>query len=369
MRKYTLLPFWFPFLDSYLTNRTFQVKVGSTLSKSSAVTSGVPQGSVLGPTLFIAFFNIVSSIPLNPRSNIILYADDVVLTHPMDSEQSLNIIQSDVNKLCECVKSLGLSLNESKCQFMVIQLTTRNNHQEPIAIHVNGTELLQTSSYKYLGVITDNQLTFRQHATHASMKTKQAIGVLNRTLRKWAPTEVMKTAVTSLALPILCYAIEVWYPPAICTKRHVERVQKFAARLLNNDFRQSTKYEDLLSPLKWRPLYRQVAERRLTTMKKYLCGVRFISPDVFNFNCGPSQNRQSTRIKEKRGGHNLTLASSSAKESCREENLAASQMRKLWNCLPETVVNEALEGFIASTKSENTFQYLCERLTITVPDV
>jgi hypothetical protein len=122
IKTYPIPSWWFPFLTSYLSDRSFKVKVCKSLSCFSPVGSGVPQGSVLGPSLFIAFFNVITTISLCTKSKIIIYADDLVMTHPLDSENSFPLVQLDIDKLSLCVDNLGLEFNADKCKFMTIRL-------------------------------------------------------------------------------------------------------------------------------------------------------------------------------------------------------------------------------------------------------
>ena len=171
-----------------------------SFSKRTLVTSGVPQGSVLGPLLFTGYINAVSEVQQSPGSKLVLYADDMALVHPLDNDSSIEEIQDDINKLDAKIDNLGISLNVSKCKFQVVAL--RNNAHQTISLSLKNVQLECVSSYRYLGIELDNRLSFSAHAHNAALKTKRAIGVLNRMLRKWAPKEVFQEAVIKLALPI-----------------------------------------------------------------------------------------------------------------------------------------------------------------------
>jgi hypothetical protein len=301
--RYNLPTYLIVLLKSYLSGRTMLVKVNDSISSPVSVTSGVPQGSVIGPTLFLAYINAVTDISLSEGSSLILYADDMAMTHALDSENSVNEIQDDIDKISERIKSLALALNVSKCKYQIISLSTV---KLSISISLNNTGLEQVQEYKYLGVDVDDKFTFSNHTTRVSCKAKQAIGALCRTLRKWAPGNVFSKIITTLVFPIFLYAIEAWYPPYMKDRVRIERVVKYAARLVSNKFSSELQYDTLLDILNWKPLYRQVAERRLLLIKKYIDRTRFLPEKVFPI-IPPSSSRFSQRLRVIQNRHNCIL--------------------------------------------------------------
>ena len=258
-------PNWLTFVRSYLSGRTMRVKVGNSLSTCCPVDSGVPQGSVLGPSLFLACINEIADLNLKEHSRIILFADDLALVHPLCSEDSVCQAQDDLNNLSSCIKDLGLKLNVGKCRYISVHHLSNaatSTSLTPPVFSIDGTPLEKVEEYKYLGISIDDKLNFAKHTTTVVIRAKQIIGALSRALRKWSTAKVLKSAFTSIALPVLFYAIESWYPPNITQQYQIERVQKFAARLISNNFSQASSYEQLLDAANLRPIYRQVAERR-----------------------------------------------------------------------------------------------------------
>jgi hypothetical protein len=242
---------------------------------------------------------------------------------------------------------------------MTIYLSNQPPNSDGILFNINGKQLERVCSVKYLGVEIDERLTFGLQTMKAVAKAKQGIGALSRSLRKWSSMEVLKTSITTIALPCLMYAIDVWYPPSIQHQQQIERVQKYAARLLTNNFNHETSYEELLMKLKWKPIFRNVAERRLITLMKYLDGSRFIPDYVFQIE-SEGTTRTSARLKEKADRHQMMLKTWSGRGSVREENLAAGQSRKMWNSLKKEVVESDVKGFIKKVKSDCVYEYLCD---------
>jgi hypothetical protein len=342
-------------IESYLSMRTMRVKVEDSLSKSVSIPSGVPQGSVVGPSLFIAFIDALAQLNLSCEANIILYADDIVLIHPLLTDASIQQLQEDIDKIGKSTETLGLQLNVSKCNFVLLSLS--KTQTSPVKLFLNGQALKQVPSYKYLGVEIEEKFNFSRQTMITTMNAKRGIGALNRALRKWAPATILNTAITSIVLPALHYAIEVWYPPNECHQRQLEKVIKFAARLVLNDFKRESTYEELLGRLNWKPMSRIVAERRLICVAKYLDGTRFVPTDILVLQ-PPSTNRCSQRIGTKRKTHRLQLVVNRSQKNSLEEKLAIEKMKVLWNALPEEVVFLPFSTFRERVYNENVHEVL-----------
>jgi hypothetical protein len=185
---------------------------------------------------------------------------------------------------------------------------------------------------------------------------KKGIGALCKFLRKWAPQGVFCKAVIGIILPAFMYAVEVWYPPGIREQSQLERILKYAAGLILNDFSNDTQYESLLKEVKWKPLFRLVAERRLLLIKKYLDGRRFIPESVFSLE-PECVTRHSQRIEQRRKKHCLILEEIRSSNSL-EEKLSAAQMRKLWNSLEEETVRLPVAEFRRVVQKDEIYQTL-----------
>jgi hypothetical protein len=351
-------------MESYLSQRKMKVRVDNDVSKSMAVTSGVPQGSIVGPTLFIAYINSLTETAMHSDSDMILYADDLVIVHPLHNVNSLALLQEDVNKISISTLNLGLKFNVGKCQLMVASLSK----SESVTLSLNGENLRQVACYRYLGVDIEEKLNFATQTNRASTNMKRGIGVMNRLLRKWAPTSVLSTAIQSIVMPVLLYGIEVWYPPNTGHQIQIEKSQKFALRLITNDFKQETTYSNLLSRLKWTPIYRVVAERRLLNIKRYIDGLRYIPDDVFQLSTTNQPiTRQSARLKEMGKKHSLNLLVSRENKNLLEEKLVAAVTRTMWNALDEETVRARYSEYEAIVKSASLFQSLIDRKIIPAP--
>jgi hypothetical protein len=219
--------------------------------------------------------------------------------------------------------------------------------------------LEQVPTYRYLGVEMDEKLKFSEQVSKATLKTKRGIGMLNRTIRKWATSDVLKTAISSIALPIMLYGIETWFPPDLGKQKQVAKVQKYAARLVTNNFLHSTSYEDLLQQVGWQKIHYLVATRRLLTVKKYISGERHISKEVFKLKC-PSTDRTSARIREATASHDIQLEIRKVK-NVKEGKMAAAQTRKLWNALDKEAVTCSARKLEELLQQTNLLEKLTEK--------
>jgi exonuclease III len=235
-------------LKSYLTNRTMRVKVAEEMSACAPVTSGVPQGSVLGPLLFNSYINAVAELKDDDKisnwSSLILFADDLVYVHPVHADDARDVTHKDIVTINDCINSLALQLNVKKCKLQIMSLAPKGKSN--LSVSLNGKPLENVSVYKYLGVDFDDRLSFGEHTTRVTNAVKKGIGALCRSLRKWAPVEVFNKAILTTTLPIFLYSIESWYPPHLKNQIRLERVLKYAIRLILNNFNHETSYEDLL---------------------------------------------------------------------------------------------------------------------------
>jgi ribonucleases P/MRP protein subunit RPP40 len=162
------------------------VKVGEANSSSAEVLSGVPQGSVLGPLLFIAYINEVAALKTSAGSDTIFYADDMAYVRPVDTDTAEETIQEDVNQIQKSFERLKLKLNKKKCKVMIFSLASQSS-QPSIKVHLGDTILEQVISYKYLGIDFDHKLSFASQTTRAVTKAKQGIGALCRNCASGRP--------------------------------------------------------------------------------------------------------------------------------------------------------------------------------------
>ena len=150
-------------IESYLTERSQCVVVNGASSQPVHVLSGVPQGSVLGPLLFIILFyvNTLTNLKLSGGSKLVMYADGLVLHKAIITEEEWIPFQDDINSIVQWVDENLLTLNTSKCKCMLL---TRKVNTMP-HLFLNNDLIEEVRSYKYLGVTVSTDLKWDMHIT------------------------------------------------------------------------------------------------------------------------------------------------------------------------------------------------------------
>lgn len=169
-------------IRSYLTNRQQFVKIGDVLSEIAEILFGVPQGSCLGPLLFVLMLYDLKFI--ETKSSIIKYADDIVLILVCDQLDEIpTAIKKDIDKIRHYYASNGLKLNANKSKYMTFGFTGYKHLDE----YMNGNGIEKVESVKYLGVIVDSNLRMNGHTNHLVKKISQSMNAMN-TIKKYLPT-------------------------------------------------------------------------------------------------------------------------------------------------------------------------------------
>ena len=144
---------------SYLCNRKQYVVLNGKQSSMKPVLSGVPQGSVLGPLLFLIYINDAVHAALDSHTHIILYADDILLYRVISNTTDYSMLQTDINTVSTWVTSNNLSLNVEKYKLMVISRLRKKSVSVPL-LSLNGLPMERVSSYKYLGITITEDLSW-----------------------------------------------------------------------------------------------------------------------------------------------------------------------------------------------------------------
>ena len=221
--RLNLNPFILQWLCSYLMNRQQKVVVGGEESETIPVISGVPQGSVLGPLLFLIYIDGVTRIPLSEGSKLVLYADDMSLCRRITSPVDFNILQSDVDVVNNWVNENHLCLNTTKCKYMLI--TPKKRPMHPPAILINGMPIDMVDSYKYLGLLISSDLSWSHHIDSICGKARKILGLLYRRFSHDAEPYALLQLYLSLVRPHLEYGS---HQKDI---NQLEGVQKFGLRI------------------------------------------------------------------------------------------------------------------------------------------
>ena len=142
-------------IHSYLALRKQSVVVNGVSSMQSTVTSGVPQGSVLGPLLFLTYINDLTNLHLSDGAKLSLYADDILLYKVIHTDSDYVHLQQDIDNIFEWTLTNLMAFNSAKCKCLLIS-RKRNSSSPIMMLNNNAMELVR--QYKYLGVIIRSQL-------------------------------------------------------------------------------------------------------------------------------------------------------------------------------------------------------------------
>ena len=205
-------------IKSYLMNRKQYVNLNGVNSDVGLVTCGVPQGSILGPLLFIIYINDMNKSFVH--SIVHHFADDTNLLFSSKDPRTLRkIINKELNCLFEWLCANRLSLNVSKTEFIVFR-PPKKSLMSRIVLKLNGTKIFESPKIKYLGIILDSQLTWKYHIHELSKKLNRAVGMLYK-IRDFCTQTVLRSLYFSLFNSHLVYGIPVW---GNCDDRYMSKL-------------------------------------------------------------------------------------------------------------------------------------------------
>ena len=324
---------WF---SSFLTTRRQRVVINGCFSEWSPVLSGVPQGSILGPLLFILYINDLPSAVSSSRK---IFADDVAMYCPVHSANDCKAFQHDLDLVSTWCSKWQMRLNVSKCELLCI-----TNKRSPVqsAYYINNCHLQWVSSVKYLGVVVDSKLSWNDHISHISSKASKTLNLLCRHMFTCNASSKHK-AFRAFVLPVLDYASSVWNPHTQKNILALEKLQNRGARWVcgsrfnshSNTWSKSS--SDCCCELSWPSLSNRRKYLSVATMYDMLH--HHISLDLFNFFTLSSYPTRS---------HSLSiLCKQSSINSFRYSFFVNSIC--FWNCIPFNIL---------SVPHRSSFKYL-----------
>ena len=216
-----------------MTDRKQHVVIHGSTSTWVPVTSGVPQGSVLGPLLFLIYIN---DIVVNIQSTIRLFADDCVLYREIRDINDCKILQSDLNKLYTWQHKWQMKFNAKKCNIMHV---TRKKTPHKYLYKLNNEVLNVVSKYPYLGVEIQDDLNWHTHIQKICSKANKVLGLLKRNISSCSPA-TKSLAYLSLVRPCVEYASSVWDPFLQKHINELEQIQRRSGRFVYSDYRRSS---------------------------------------------------------------------------------------------------------------------------------
>ena len=305
-------------IDSFLTGRKQCVSIEGKKSKWEPVFCGIPQGSVIGPILFVIFIN---DMPNEVKYNMCkLFADDCKLYGVVNVSDKASTIQKDLDNLSNWSIKWQLPFNATKCK------TIHFGYQNPeLEYKLNGHILDKVHEEKDLGVIIDDELKFHQHTASVSKKANQILGVIKRSFNTRDPRTI-STLYKSMVRPHLEYGNAIWGPHFQADIIKVESVQRRATKLIHN--LKDKPYQERLRILELPSLLYRRKRGDMILMYKIVKGlVRLESKELFTV-------WEESRTR----GHNHKIFKEHAAKLPRKNNFSQRSVND-WNSLPIDVVN------------------------------
>ena len=217
----------FNWFDSYLSSREQFVVIGNCESQRRSIQCGVPQGSILGPILFLLYINDISRAT---SLNTIVFADDTTILCRMPSVQECaQRLNAEMPHLTEWVQTNRLSLNTDKTNYIVFSRS--RTRTTPVKISIMGSEITKVTHFKFLGVIVDENLTWQQHINYIRSKIAKSLGII-RCAKRNLNFSTLKTLYLSFIHPLLTYCLDVWGGCGETLFQSIFRSQKKAIRLI-----------------------------------------------------------------------------------------------------------------------------------------
>lgn len=230
---------WF---SSYLCERRQCVRVGTVLSDSLTIPFGVPQGSILGPTLFILYINDIHEIQLQ-SAELLCYADDTaILFHGPNWTHTIKAAEQGMSKVHAWLQRNLLTLNTMKTMFTCFHKTAASAPPASLLtmkVHTCGTygiscdcdQLSRVRDLKYLGVMLDENLSFRKHIDALSGRVRKIINIMKQ-LRDVATISTLKAVYFALCQSLLMYCVTCWGSAGKTTLIQAERSQRSVLKVM-----------------------------------------------------------------------------------------------------------------------------------------
>lgn len=323
-------------ISSWLYCRRQRVQISGAKSEWIRIASGVPQGSVLGPVLFLIYINDLG-IDVNESTTILKFADDTKIYAACNNEDDHRLIQSDLSKLEMWAKDWQMEFNVKKCKTMHL-----GHSNSRLQYWLGGNVLDSTSCEKDLGVWISSDLKLTHHITEACKKANRMLGMIKRTIVYKNP-HILATLYKSLVRPHLEYCCSAWSPYYQKDKDSLEKVQRRFTRMFKE--LKELDYHDRLQSLGLWTLEERRNRADLIEVFKLYRGYTSI----------PLKRFFETDSTGRTRGHSQKLCKPCCHKDIRKYFFSVRVINR-WNSLSEAIIQSS---------SVNTFKNHLQKLRIT----
>ena len=219
---------WALWIFSYITERQFSVRIKGNYSQYKTMSSGVPQGSNLGPLLFLLYINDLPTYIQN--ASLLILADDCKVYHTINNPSDRFALQTDINNFAIWSHKNHLPLQINKCQVVHF-----HRKKEPLLYSyvLAGKKLKEVQSIKDLGITFNFDLNFSKHIELTPNKAMQKLGWIKRTTRSFSDTEVIKILFNTYVKPTLTFSSSIWSPYFGSDTKNLESVNHVFLRYIS----------------------------------------------------------------------------------------------------------------------------------------
>ncbi|KAK3881103.1 hypothetical protein Pcinc_014440 [Petrolisthes cinctipes] len=309
-------------IRTFLNTRKQRVVLDDSQSPSVPVTSRVPQGTVLGPLLFLSYIN---DLPLSLSSTTRLFADDSLVYRLINDRNDCLRLQDDLTALEDWEVKWQMTFRPDKCHHIRF---TRAHNVIPYTYQLHNTNLNTVTSHKYLGVHISADMRWNTHIGNIRAKASRVLGFLRRNLSR-CNTDTKIIAYNTFVRPHLDYCDTVWDPHTYNNINKLESTQNKTARWARRDYRHTTSVTLLKQDTKLDPLVTRRQIHRQQMIYKITNKLVDIDKDTY---------LHPTSIRSTRGSHNLKYHTYQTSTDIFRHSFFHRSIQE-WNHLPSHVVN------------------------------
>lgn len=303
-------------IDSWLAGRRQRVCIDGKFSNWVKVGSGVPQGSVLGPILFLIYIN---DIDLDVFSKINKFADDCKLGKSIKNQGDKEILQNDLQKLSKWANDWQMQFNIDKCS--VVHFGKKNPCND---YYLNAKQIKRNNVERDLGVITDKGMKFDEQCNKAASSANMTLGMIRRSITCKNKNVILKLY-KALVRPKLEYCVQSWRPYLKKNIEKLEKIQHRATKMIEGYRNYS--YEDRLKYTGLTTLEDRRTRGDLIEVYKFMHRFNTVNKDIF-FTMSKNKITRGNSYKLEKGRSRLDI----------RKHYFSQRVVNYWNCLPEDVV-------------------------------